>query len=57
MLQAEWSYLNEPGRLAALAKKHLALTAAGDQRIRVMNDLPERAVVPAAQLTGAGKAR
>jgi cell division protein FtsL len=25
ILQAEWSYLNEPGRLQALAEKHLKL--------------------------------
>ena len=42
VLQAEWSYLNEPGRLSALAKKHLNLTAAGGARIKAMADLPER---------------
>lgn len=26
ILQAEWSYLNEPGRLQMLAEKHLKLT-------------------------------
>ena len=26
ILQAEWSYLNEPGRLQKLAQKHLKLT-------------------------------
>jgi hypothetical protein len=42
VMQAEWSYLNEPSRLSALAKKHLNLTAAGGSRIKAMTELPEK---------------
>lgn len=42
VLKAEWSYLNEPSRLEALAKKHLALRATQDSRIRVFAELPFR---------------
>ena len=42
VLQAEWSYLNEPTRLEALSKKHLGLHAAQDVRVRVFAELPPR---------------
>lgn len=47
VLQAEWSYLNEPGRLSALAKKHLHLAAVGGGRIKAVADLPARDGAPA----------
>lgn len=42
VLQAEWSYLNEPTRLEALTKKHLSLNATQDSRIRTYAELPMR---------------
>lgn len=42
VLQAEWSYLNEPTRLEALSKKYLGLHAAQDVRVRVFAELPMR---------------
>jgi hypothetical protein len=42
VLDAEWSYLNEPTRLEALAKRHLALHAVSDVRMRTFADLPGR---------------
>jgi hypothetical protein len=42
VLQAEWSYLNEPSRLEALTKKHLSLSATQDSRIRSYAELPMR---------------
>ncbi len=47
VLQAEWSYLNEPGRLSALARKHLHLAAVGGGRIKAVADLPARDGAPA----------
>jgi len=51
VLDAEWSYLNEPTRLEALAKRHLALRAANEARMRTLADLPGRGndVVPVAK--------
>ncbi|MFN0043628.1 MAG: hypothetical protein ACKVSF_10515 [Alphaproteobacteria bacterium] len=47
VLQAEWSYLNEPGRLSTLAKKHLHLAAVSGGRIKAVADLPARDGAPA----------
>ena len=42
LLGAEWSYLNEPTRLAELTKRHLALAPlSSDQMVRI-EDLPLR---------------
>lgn len=51
VLDAEWSYLNEPTRLEALAKRHLALRTANEARMRTLADLPGRGndVVPVAK--------
>ena len=51
VLEAEWSYLNEPTRLEALAKRHLALRTVNDARMRTMADLQSRGneVVPVAK--------
>lgn len=48
VLQAEWSYLNEPTRLEALTKKHLSLRATQDGRIRAVAEIPARPNAPAA---------
>ena len=42
MLKAEWSYLNQPERLQALARKHLALAPTGPNQIVVLASLPLR---------------
>lgn len=47
VLQAEWSYLNEPTRLEALTKKHLSLRATQDGRIRAVAEIPARPDAPA----------
>jgi hypothetical protein len=40
ILQAEWSYLNSPARLAALAERHLGMAAIPAERVIGFNDLP-----------------
>jgi cell division protein FtsL len=40
VLEAEWSYLNSPARLAALAERHLGLAPIPADRIIGFEDLP-----------------
>ena len=40
ILEAEWSYLNNPARIAALAERHLQLAPIPAERIIGFNDLP-----------------
>lgn len=42
LLKAEWSYLNQPSRLQALAEKHLDLKPLDPKQIKNFADLPER---------------
>jgi cell division protein FtsL len=42
VLKAEWSYLNQPERLQALARKHLALAPTNPNQIVVLASLPLR---------------
>jgi hypothetical protein len=42
VLKAEWSYLNQPERLQALARRHLALAPTGASQIVVLTSLPIR---------------
>jgi cell division protein FtsL len=42
VLKAEWSYLNQPERLQALARKHLSLAPTDPNQIVVMASLPVR---------------
>ncbi len=45
VLHAEWSYLNRPERLAALAARHLDLAPMAAGQIGVIDSLPLRAPV------------
>jgi cell division protein FtsL len=40
VLEAEWSYLNSPARLAALAERHLQMAPLEADRIIAFEDLP-----------------
>lgn len=42
VLKAEWTYLNQPERLQALARRHLALAPTGASQIVVLTSLPLR---------------
>lgn len=47
VLHAEWSYLNRPERLAALAERHLGLRPMDGGQIGVVTGLPPRPPSPA----------
>lgn len=42
VLRAEWSYLNEPNRLAALASRYLELTPVAASQLVRFQDVPQR---------------
>lgn len=42
VLRAEWSYLNEPGRLADLVRRHLELAPVLAAQLAAIDDLPPR---------------
>lgn len=42
VLEAEWSYLNQPARLAEMAKRHLGLEPMGADQVLPLGDLPQR---------------
>lgn len=42
VLDAEWSHLNEPERLQALAERHLALGRISAEQVVLVSDLPAR---------------
>lgn len=42
VLEAEWTYLNRPDRLARLAKRYLRLQQVTPNNIRVFSGLPQR---------------
>jgi hypothetical protein len=46
VLRAEWSYLNQPDRLSALASQHLGLAPMPASRIVRLEDLPVRQAAP-----------
>ncbi len=43
VLKTEWSYLNQPARIAELASRHLGLRPVSAERIIRLEDLPSRA--------------
>jgi len=43
VLETEWSYLNQPARIADLAKRHLGLQPISATRVVNLDDLPLRA--------------
>jgi len=43
VLETEWSYLNQPARIADLAKRHLGLRPISAARIVSLDELPFRA--------------
>ena len=43
LLQIEWAYLNEPGRLAGIASRHLDLVPIGATATVALDRLPRRA--------------
>ena len=42
ILKAEWSYLNQPSRIAELSQRHLDLAPLGPEKVLDLNDLPQR---------------
>lgn len=42
VLDAEWTYLNDPSRLRDLAEKHLGLQPMGPQQVATMAGLPRK---------------
>lgn len=46
VLEAEWSYLNRPSRLARLARKHLDMTTIKPDQIVRIEQLPPRITQP-----------
>jgi hypothetical protein len=49
VLRAEWSYLNEPERLARLAARYLELTPVGASQLVRLTDVPLRPAPSATQ--------
>jgi hypothetical protein len=56
VLEAEWSYLNQPERLQDLANRYLSLTPATTAQMAAIEDLPPRALAPAPGVADAGTA-
>lgn len=48
VLKAEWSFLNEPDRLAELARRHLELAPVAGSQLATIDDIPEKLPLPPA---------
>jgi hypothetical protein len=46
VLDAEWTFLNQPARLADLAKRHLSLGPIGPAQVGRIDQLPRRPPLP-----------
>jgi len=55
VLRAEWAYLNEPRRIAALAERHLDLTPIGSEHLVSFDAFDRARAVRHAVLTGEGE--
>lgn len=53
VLNAEWSFLNQPARLDLLARRHLELMPIGTAQIGRLDTLPERPATPPAVVADA----
>ncbi len=53
VLDAEWSFLNQPARLAQLAKRYLTLGPIAPQQIGRIEQLPRRSPMPPAAAAAA----
>ncbi len=52
VLQAEWSYLNDPSRLEALAHKHLPMEPTKPSQIVTLDQVPGKLPVAAVSVPG-----
>lgn len=53
VLHAEWSFLNDPERLAELARRHLEMAPLAGSQIATFADIPEKLPLPPAVEPGA----
>ena len=56
VLRTEWSYLNQPARIADLARRHLGLGPLPAERVVRLDDLPDRPLPVAAARPASGEA-
>jgi cell division protein FtsL len=56
VLQAEWSYLNDPSRLEALARKHLPMEPTKPSQIVTLDQVPGKLPVAAVSAVKPGHA-
>jgi hypothetical protein len=47
VLKAEWSFLNDPDRLADLARRHLEMAPVAGAQLATIDDVPEKLPIPA----------
>ena len=47
VLKAEWSFLNDPDRLADLARRHLEMAPVAGAQLATIDDVPEKLPLPA----------
>lgn len=47
VLKAEWSFLNDPDRLADLARRHLEMAPVAGAQLATIDDVPEKLPMPA----------